>query len=202
MSLTFFFSPALTEPDARELRKENQLCSNCKLTLGTLHCTTVFHLFLQNCAWKGSTKRRRQCKSQKFLKPGERVNNSDCVPLECVEVLNSDVLEAWILQTGLSATRFDINLDAFVLIMFMSFSVIFSQEGDGNHSFKRFNCVNLTCSVLHNYSHRYPGVCDNSDFDRNPLVIIFDIHTSPRVSNVKESIFLQPEFMHANCSGR
>ena len=74
--------------------------------------------------WTEARNIEDNAKSQNFLKPGERVNNSDCVPLECVEVLNSEVLKAWILQTGLFATRFDINLDAFVLIIFMSFSVI------------------------------------------------------------------------------
>ena len=86
--------------------------------------------------------------------------------------------------------------------MFIFNSVLCSQERDANTSFSRFKSIDIACFVFYNESHRYPGVCDNSDFDRNPLVIIFDIHTSPRVSNVKESIFLQPEFMHANCSGR
>ena len=87
------------------------------------------------------------------------------------------------------------------VIVFISISFLFSQEGDGNNSFKRFNLINITCFVLYNDSYRYPGFCDNSDFDRNPLVIIFDLHTSSRVCNITENTFLQLEFIHANCSG-
>ena len=110
--------------------------------------------------------------------------------------LDGGLLDTWDPQAALASLFF-----CFIGSHRVSISVLSSQERDGNNSFKRFNSINITCFVLHNDSHRYPGVCDNSDFDRNPLVIIFDLHTSSRVCNITENTFLQLEFIHANCSG-